>query len=396
MRGGSELRGRAWLVAGALVALLLGCAHLGHDTTDPDGEREELGEVYITVVPKAFPPLPTGRTMETLAAVAQLRSTCYRVPGDVEDTCDHEVLTRPSEVVSYTCEGFEPTIEVVQDGDVFTFRSTSDESGKCDLVVVLRDLETGLTYEGSAPIAFSAPERLAVEHRVAADPGLYYPVLVGAAFTVLPAVYGSIEAGGTNELYYLPEDWEVELEGEAFACGCAAAPAACQIWIPEETSMEYQIDLHAVAAGTSTLTVRNGGLERVVTLEAVEESAVVGMELYQPVRALGLIDAEEDPLERFEQVTEIEVGLPSGVRDAELASVLVLVDGRRAWGGAGVYFSSDQYVHLSRPANHSCSDAPGETLSWMTVWGSVAREATISAELGSASVEYSVAVLPEM
>jgi len=334
--------------------------------------------------------------METLAAVAQLRSTCYRVPGDVEDTCDHEVLTRPSEVVSYTCEGFEPTIEVVQDGDVFTFRSTSDESGKCDLVVVLRDLETGLTYEGSAPIAFSAPERLAVEHRVAADPGLYYPVLVGAAFTVLPAVYGSIEAGGTNELYYLPEDWEVELEGEAFACGCAAAPAACQIWIPEETSMEYQIDLHAVAAGTSTLTVRNGGLERVVTLEAVEESAVVGMELYQPVRALGLIDAEEDPLERFEQVTEIEVGLPSGVRDAELASVLVLVDGRRAWGGAGVYFSSDQYVHLSRPANHSCSDAPGETLSWMTVWGSVAREATISAELGSASVEYSVAVLPEM
>ncbi len=391
MRGGSELRGRAWLVAGALVALLLGCAHLGHDTADPDGEREELGEVYITVVPKAFPPLPTGRTMETLAAVAQLRSTCYRVPGDVEDTCDHEVLTRPSEVVSYTCEGFEPTIEVVQDGDVFTFRSTSDESGKCDLVVVLRDLETGLTYEGSAPIAFSAPERLAVEHRVAADPGLYYPVLVGAAFTVLPAVYGSIEAGGTNELYYLPEDWEVELEGEAFACGCAAAPAACQIWIPEETSMEYQIDLHAVAAGTSTLTVRNGGLERVVTLEAVEESAVVGMELYQPVRALGLIDAEEDPLERFEQVTEIEA---TAAEDEDTASVLVLDDGRRAWGGAGAYVPQSEHLSPGIFPNKSCPEAPLRTLVWMALNGLHYETTAISAQMGSASVEYPVTIVP--
>jgi len=256
---------------------------------------------------------------------------------------------------------------------------------------VLRDLETGLTYEGSAPIAFSAPERLAVEHRVAADPGLYYPVLVGAAFTVLPAVYGSIEAGGTNELYYLPEDWEVELEGEAFACGCAAAPAACQIWIPEETSMEYQIDLHAVAAGTSTLTVRNGGLERVVTLEAVEESAVVGMELYQPVRALGLIDAEEDPLERFEQVTEIEA---TAAEDEDTASVLVLDDGRRAWGGAGAYVPQSEHLSPGIFPNKSCPEAPLRTLVWMALNGLHYETTAISAQMGSASVEYPVTIVP--
>jgi len=121
---------------------------------------------------------------------------------------------------------------------------------------------------------------------------------------------------------------------------------------------------------------------------------VVDLELYRPVTSPGLMDADQDPLERFERVTEIQERLPSGVADADLASFLVLGDGRRAWGGAGAYESGHQFLKLSRPANSSCPEAAGETLAWMTVYGTQVITTTIAAQLGSASVEFPVTVLP--
>jgi len=289
---------------GLVLLLPLGCGGVG-----PREQPQRWSEPYAAMGPRAMPARPTGETQETPVSLTRTAWDCEYDEFDDDQDCNQVYEDIRAEVVEYRCDGLEPEIEVVPGETMFTFvlRTTSGEPGECDLTVVLRDPGSGKTYEGQVPIAFADPVRLAVEHRVASDPGLHHAVLVGAAFEVLPAVYAATEFNGLDELMYEPEDFQVELEGDAFVCGCEGGSSVCAIRIPEPTSMEYQVVLRAVAAGSSTLTVRNGALERVVTLEAVEESDVVGMELYQPIGGLGLMDADEDPLQYCEPLATIEV-----------------------------------------------------------------------------------------
>jgi len=377
---------------GLVLLLPLGCGGVG-----PGEQPQRWSEPYVAMGPRALAARPTGETQETPVSLTRTAWDCEYDPFDDDQNCNQIYEDVRAEVVEYRCDGLDAEIEVVPGEAMFTYvlRTTSDEPGECDLTVVLREPGSGKTYEGQVPIAFADPVRLAVEHVVALDPGLYYPVLVGAAFRIEPSLYAATEFNGLSELSTSLMTWEISLEGDSFACGCAEALAPCRIvGAQPDTSILHHLDVHAIAPGTSTFTVRYGALERVVTLEAVEESDVVGMELYQPIGSLGLMDADEDPLQYCERVTAIEDTLPSGVRDAHLASVLVLADGRRAWGGAGAYGGGPQYLTVSKQPNHSCEGVPPEVGTWLNVYGGIAMETTISAAMGSATVEFPVTVLP--
>jgi len=373
---------------GGVLLLPVGCGGLG-----PREQSRRWSEPYVAMGPRALAARPTGETQETPVSLTRTAWDCEYDQFEDNQDCNQIYEDVRAEVVEYRCEGLEPEIEVVPGEAMFTylFRTTSFEPGECDLTVVLRDPRSGKTYEGQVPIAFADPVRLAVEHRVASDPGLHHAVLVGAAFEVLPAVYAATEFNGLDELMYEPEDFQVELEGDAFVCGCEGGSSVCAIRIPEPTSMEYQVVLRAVAAGSSTLTVRNGALERVVTLEAVEESDVVGMELYQPIGGLGLMDAEEDPLENWERVTEIHL---RAAENGDIASLLALADGRRAWGGAGAYSSPSEHLFTGVWPNHACPEAPLRAQTWMALNTLHSEPTVIEAEMGSASVVFPVTVEP--
>jgi len=386
-------RTERWTAA-ALLTLLGGCAPIGCGDASGPEQVTPWGEPYAAIRGPALSRLPTGGTLEAEVTLEKEREDCI-ADGAGNEQCDVYPSRFASELVSYDCEGLPVVIDAVLEVPELshTLRVTSTEPGQCVLHVVVRETATGVLYEDSSTVSFWEPDRLAVEHRVADSPGLYHPVLVGAAFRIELSVHREGDDSDTSVLLSAPEAWSVSLTGSGFQCGCADRPVSCALNDPGKPSPQHGLVLSAVAPGTSTLTVRNGDLERVVTLEAVEESAVVDLELYRPVTTAGLMDADEDPLVRFERVTEIETAGTSGLDGMTLASMLVLGDGRRAWGGAGAYESMDFYIEVSRLLNQTCVDVPGETLTWLSVYGMPGHVSTIFAEMGTASVEFPVAIL---
>jgi len=386
---GEMERAERWSAA-ALLALLAGCAPIGCGDAGGPEQVTPWGEPYAAIRGPALSRLPTGGTLEAEVTLEKEREDCV-ADGAGNEQCDVYPSRFASELVSYDCEGLPVVIDAVLEVPELshTLRVTSAEPGQCVLHVVVRETATGVLYEDSSTVSFWEPDRLAVEHRVADSPGLYYAVLVGAAFRIELSVHREGDDSDTSVLLTAPEAWSVSLTGSGFQCGCADRSVSCALNDPGKPSPQHGLVLSAVAPGTSTLTVRNGDLERVVTLEAVEESAVVGLELYRPVTTAGLMDADEDPLVRFERVTEIV--LRAGT-EFDVISVLTLGDARRAWGGAGAYSSPSDTLEVGYGLNGTCPDAPPRTLTWLAPYSLHAQTTTISAQMGSGVVELPVTI----
>ncbi len=196
-----------------------------------------------------------------------------------------------------------------------------------------------------------------------------------------------------HELYFPPLAWQASLEGAAFACNCPGVASHCFMRKTDGIYSSHDtVVVRAVEAGVSTLTVRVGELALALTLEAAREADVVGMELYRPTEAFEDLALYDDLLKGCERVTEMN--LVAGTDD-DFVSVVVLADGRRAWGGAGAYRSPTGDVRVAVQANQSCEDISPRTQVWMEPhWFPFTSgdSTTIEGEMGTALVSLPVTV----